>query len=83
MQCSTGWLLLLLLLWPAAAALPVADASCPAAASTPPPPRIAPQEVGVLLHPRDAKGAALGAGGDGQLVVLNKEAQAVLCGAKE
>lgn len=40
-----------------------------------------PQEMGVLLHPRYPKRAALAARADGQLVVLNKEPQPVLCGA--
>ncbi len=39
-----------------------------------------PQEVGVLLNARDAKGAALAAGGDGQVIVLHKESQTILCG---
>jgi hypothetical protein len=41
--------------------------------------RYAPQEVCVLLHPRDAKGGALAAGADCQVVILNEEAQPVLC----
>lgn len=38
-----------------------------------------PQEVCVLLNAGDAKGAALAAGRDSQVVVLDKETQPVLC----
>lgn len=39
----------------------------------------APQEVRVLFDARDAKGGALRAGGDGQVVILDEETKPVLC----